>query len=245
MWKRKKHYFTQGWDPAIVTPSQWLADRVRESYLSKYRTEVIPNGIDTETFSPRDRIASRKRLGIPLEKRVILFVAADLNDERKGARYFFESLRYIKANNYMVLTLGKRMNLNGKLSGRADVKQLGYIADRDSLAEVYSAADVFCISSLDDNFPTTVLESMACGTPVVGFKVGGIPEQVTEDCGNLVSPKDARALGIAITKLLLDEDLRDRMSTNCRARAVSHYTLEAFRDRYIELYHEIVQGGKR
>lgn len=245
MWKRKNAIFAQGWSPVIVCPSQWLADRVKESYLNKYCVATIPNGIDTETFNPREKMAVRKRLGIPAEKRVILFVAADLRDERKGVRYFFESLQHIKADNYMVLTLGKRLDLKGRLKKAAEIKHLGYIADRGLLSEIYSSADVFCISSLDDNFPTTVLESLACGTPIVGFEVGGIPEQVTEDCGILVPPGDAQGLGEAITKLLQDDDLREKMSTNCRARAVTHYTLEKFRDRYIELYHEIAQGGKR
>jgi len=102
------------------------------------------------------------------------------------------------------------------------------------------AADVFCISSLDDNFPTTVLESIACGTPVVGFQVGGIPEQVTEDCGILVEPRDAQGLGKAITQLLQDDVLREKMSKNCRARAVAEYSNSKFRDRYVSLYHEIV-----
>jgi len=245
MWRRKKAVFTQGWNPLIVCPSQWLADRVKESYLNKYRVETIPNGIDTETFSPRERIAGRERLEIPLEKRVILFVAADLNDERKGARYFFESLQHIKADNYMVLTLGKRLDLKGRLKKAAEIKQLGYIADRGLLSEIYSSADVFCISSLDDNFPTTVLESLACGTPIVGFEVGGIPEQVTEDCGILVPSGDAQGLGEAITKLLRDDKLREDMSRNCRARAVAEYSVEKFRDRYVELYNKVVEEGKR
>jgi len=245
MWRKKKAAFTRGWNPVIVFPSQWLADRAKESYLGEFRIEVIPNGIDTETFSPIERIAGRERLGIPLEKRVILFVAADLRDERKGARYFFESLQHIKADNYMVLTLGKRVDLKRKLNKTVDIKQLGYISDRNLLSEVYSAADVFCISSLDDNFPTTVLESLACATPVVGFQVGGIPEQVTEDCGILVPPRDSKALGMAITRLLRDDKLREDMSRNCRARAVAEYSVEKFRDRYVELYNKVVEEGKR
>ena len=241
---KKNAAFTQGWNPLIVCPSQWLADRVRESYLSKYRIEVIPNGIDTEVFSPKAKMAARERLGIHPEKRIVLFVAADLRDERKGARYFFEALPYIKADDWLVLTLGKKVDLKGELTRITNIKQLGYISDRNVLSEVYSAADVFCISSLDDNFPTTVLESLACATPVVGFKVGGIPEQVVEDCGTLVSPRDAKALGKAITELLQDSGLREKMSKNCRVRAVAHYSVEEFQDRYVRLYNKIIEGGR-
>jgi len=242
MWKRKKAALTQGWNPITVCPSQWLADQVKKSYLSKYRLEVIPNGIDTETFRPREKVATRERLGISAEKKIILFVAADLADERKGARYFFESLQHIKGDDWMVLTLGKRVNLTGKLLAVIDVKQLGFISNRDLLAEVYSAADVLCISSLDEVFGLVVTESMACGTPVVGFRVGGIPEQVTDDCGILVEPRDAQGLGKAITQLLQDDVLRKKMSENCRDRAVAEYSISKFRDRYVKVYSSVIEG---
>lgn len=77
----------------------------------------------------------------------------------------------------------------------------------------------------------------------MGFQVGGIPEQVPEDCGILAPPRDAEALGMAITKLLQDDALREKMARNCRARAVAYYSIERFRDRYVEVYHELVQGG--
>ncbi|MFC2106169.1 glycosyltransferase [Candidatus Bipolaricaulota bacterium] len=243
MWKRKKAAFTQQWNPTIVCPSKWLADQVRESYLRKSRIEIIPNGIDTDTFTPKEKATARKRLGLPLKKKIVLFVAADLADERKGARYFFESLQHIKGDDWMVLTLGKRVNLSGKLPERVDVKQLGYISNRDSLAEMYSVADVLCVSSLDEVFGLVVTESMACGTPVVGFRVGGILEQITDDCGALVEPRDVKGLGEAITKLLQDDDLREKMSVNCRDRAVAEYSISKFRDRYVSLYHEIAEGG--
>jgi len=244
MWKRKKAAFTQGWNPIIVCPSQWLADQVKESYLRKSRIEVIPNAIDTETFTPRGRVAARKRLALPLKKRVVLLVAADLSDKRKGVQDFFDSLRYVKDNDLMVLTLGKRVDLTGGLSERIEVRQLGYIADRGLLAEAYSAADVFCVSSLDENFPSTVLESLACGTAVVGFRVGGIPEQVTEDCGILVEPGDVEALAAATTRLLEDSALTEKMGYRCREKALAEYSVDKLRDRYVSLYHEIAAGGR-
>jgi glycosyltransferase involved in cell wall biosynthesis len=111
------------------------------------------------------------------------------------------------------------------------------------MSEVYSAADLFCITSLDDNFPTTVLESMSCGTPVVGFSVGGIPEQVSDGCGWLVAPRDARALGEVSTTVLDDDDLRRAMGERCREKAVREYDQKRFAERYLALYHELVEGG--
>jgi len=241
MWRKKKEYFTSEWNPIIVCPSQWLADKVKESYLNKFKIKVIPNGVDTEVFKPKDKIEIRKKLKMAPDKKVILSVAADLRDERKGAKYFFEALKYIKADNWMVLTIGKRINLNREVKTAVNIKQLGYISDKNLISDIYNVADVFCITSLDDNFPTTVLESMACGTPVVGFRVGGIPEQVTEDCGILVEPKDAKALGEALEKVINNEKMREEFSLNCRKRVLDNYSIKKFRERYIKLYKEILE----
>ena len=245
MWRKKRAAFTQGWNPVIVCPSHWLADRVRESYLSQHLIVVVPNGIDVHTFHPTDGTTVRKRLEIPEDQKVILFVAADLRDERKGAKYFFEALRYVKADNWSVLTLGKRIKLPREIKGGVEIKQLGYVSSSEEVAQIYSAADVFCITSLDDNFPTTVLESLACGTPVVGFRVGGIPEQVTNDVGILIPPRDAKALGMAITRLLQNDELREKMSINSRTRAVDEYSVAKFRDRYVKVYNKAIKEDKR
>lgn len=240
MWRRKRKLLwnVNVWNPVIVTPSRWLADLVRE-VATTHRVVVIPNGIDTQLFQPRDRQEARRKLGLPSDKKIVLFAATKLGEKRKGARYFFESLPYVRTGRWMAVTVGKTVNLPTALEGGADIKQLGYLSGRESMADAYNAADLFCITSLADNLPTTVLESMSCGTPVVGFAVGGIPEQVTEDCGRLVPPGDARALGMAITALLNDDQLRRTMGTRCRERAMREYSLERFLERYLQLYQEL------
>ena len=238
MWKKKKEYFNSGWNPIIVCPSQWLADKVKESYLSKYEVEVIPNAIDTKIFKPKDKDFIHKKLRISSNRKVILFVAANLKDERKGVKYFFDSLKYIKASNYLVLTIGKKINLTEVIKAGVDIRQVGYIYDKKLLSEIYNAADIFCITSIDEVFGLTVTESMACSIPVVGFIVGGIPEQVTEDCGILVNPKDTKALGRALEKLLNDEELRRKFSENCRKRVLQKYTIEKFTDNYKKVYNK-------
>jgi len=238
MWKKKKEYFNSGWNPIIVCPSQWLADKVKESYLSKYEVEVIPNAIDTKIFKPKDKDFIHKKLRISSNRKVILFVAANLKDERKGVKYFFDSLKYIEASNYLVLTIGKKINLTEVIKAGVDIRQVGYIYDKKLLSEIYNAADIFCITSIDEVFGLTVTESMACSIPVVGFIVGGIPEQVTEDCGILVNPKDTKALGRALEKLLNDEELRRKFSENCRKRVLQKYTIEKFTDNYKKVYNK-------
>jgi len=97
MWKKKKNYFSSGWTPVIVCPSQWLADRVKDSYLREYQVKVIPNAVDVEVFKSNNRNTIRKKYGIPIGKKVVLCLAADLEDKRKGIKYFFKSLKYLTA----------------------------------------------------------------------------------------------------------------------------------------------------
>jgi glycosyltransferase involved in cell wall biosynthesis len=217
MWKKKKKYFTNGWNPIIVCPSLWLADKVKES-----------NAVDIEIFKRKDKIEIIKKIKIPLDKKVILFVSADLKDERKGVKYFFEALQYIKSNNWMVLTMGKKININREVKLNVGIKQLGYISDRNLISDIYNIADVFCITSLDENFPITVLEAMSCGIPVTGFQVGEIPEQVSSDCGILVPTKSTDLLAKNIDILFKSEKLRKEMSINCRKRIIEKYSSNIF-----------------
>lgn len=245
MWPRKRRLLGGVWKPVIVTPSRWLADSVREAFGESCRIEVIPNGIDTDVSRPLDREQARKELGLPSEKKIVLFAAANPAEERKGIRYFFEGLKYVQADNWMALAVGREIDTRKWLPPGVELRQLGYVKGNQAMAKVYSAADLYCITSLADNFPTTVLEAMACGTPVAGFRVGGIPEQVTEDCGQLVPPRDTKALGQAITALLGDDELRRTMGARCRERAVREYNLERFVGRYLSLYHELTGGGRQ
>ena len=239
MWKRKKEYFTSEWNPIIVCPSQWLAEQIKKSYLNKYQIKVIPNGINTEIFRPKDKINGKKELGISSGKKIILTIAADLKDERKGIKYFFNSLKKLDTKNYLVLTVGKKID---KLTNFPfEIRQFGYISNQDRLVDIYNIADIFCITSLDENFPITVLESMACGTPVVGFKTGGIIEQVTDNCGILVEPKNTEQLAEAMEKLLKDEERRKKFGLNCRKRVLENYSIEKFKEQYISLYKNVLK----
>jgi len=244
VWKKKKNYFSSGWNPVIVCPSHWLADRVKESYLKEYQVKVIPNAVDVEIFKPKNKSILRKKYRIPIGKKVILCLAADLDDERKGVKYFFKSLKYITANNWMVVTVGKVIDCDKIKDVDIEIKQMGYIKDRNDISDIYNLADVFCISSLDDNFPTTVLEAMACGIPVVGFDVGGIPEQVTEDCGFMVKSKDIKALGKAMERLLANDEMRRNFGENCRKRVLQDYSIKKFTDDYIGLYNDVLKEKK-
>jgi len=245
MWKKKSNYFSSGWNPVIVCPSHWLAERVKESYLKEFQINVIPNGLDVEVFKPKNKSILRKKYEIPMEKKIILCAAADLRDKRKGIQYFLESLKYIKSKNCMVLMMGKMINDDKIKNMNIEIKQMGYIKDKNAISDIYNLADIFCISSLDEVFGLTVTESMACGIPVVGFKVGGIPEQVIEGCGIVVKPKDTESLGDAMEKLLNNDGMRIKFSENCRKHVMQNYTIKRLVDNHIKIYNESLKGTEQ
>jgi glycosyltransferase involved in cell wall biosynthesis len=220
----------------IVTPSRWLAGEVkRSSLMGNLDVEVIPYGLDTEAFQPRDRLQARQLLGVPADARVLLFVAQWLGDSYKGMATLIEALEKLKQDqNLFLLVLGR-----GDAVGQCQIRSrfLGSIAEEERLSFVYSAADLFLLPSLEDNFPNTALEALACGLPVVGSNVGGIPEIVREaETGVLFDRGNAEALAQAIQRVLPQYEQLHRMSTNCRSTVLKEYTLRMQAQRYLELY---------
>ena len=242
IWKRKWRAFQEiGHDRLhVVTPSQWLADRARESSLFSERPiRVIPYGLDTELFSPRDPQISRELLGLHSTMLTLLFVSDSVSNSRKGYKLLKRVLARLKDMDHIQLvSVGEGANDRDL---QANVIHAGRIDNERLLSFIYSAADVFVIPSLADNLPNTVLESMACGTPVVGFDVGGIPEMVRPRVTGLLAPVgDCEALGEAIRSLLSDHDLRREMAENCRRIAVEKYSLEVCARAYEALYRSVL-----
>lgn len=231
MYKMKKTIFNEIENLTIVTPSQWLANKVKESFLKDKEIIVINNGIDSESFYPRDKIEMKKKYNVDINKKAILFLAADIKDKRKGFRYLIKSLNNIdNPEEYILVSVGTKLKNEVKLDSRYEVIELGYIYDKNKLAEIYSLADVFVIPSLADNFPCTIQESLMCNTPCVGFDVGGIGELIVESNGDTVLLKDTVALSKSIQKILNDNikiDV-DLIKYN--------YCLEKFIDSHIQLY---------
>jgi glycosyltransferase involved in cell wall biosynthesis len=228
----------------IVTPSRWLGEQVAQSsLLSRFPRSVIPYGLDTEMFAPRDRNVSRELLRIPHHAKVVLFIANGVNDPRKGFHLLTRALEKIDSPSEMfLLSLGP--GAPPEFGGFPNA----HIGQRDDdlfLSHVYTAADVFVAPSLQDNLPNTVLESISCGTPVVGFSVGGIPDVVRPGLtGYLAVPGDAADLRRAIVDVLKDEEGRKKMSINCRKIAIQEYALEVQVRRYLDLYQEVL-GERR
>ncbi len=238
VWLRKQRVFSQIAQSRLhfVTPSRWLKSVIQASPLtSRFSVSVIPYGLDTEVFRPMDKEYARKALGLPLDARVILFVAHSSDIHRKGFDLLARALAELQGvDNVTLLTVGEGDAASGL---NFPEKRLGRVEDDSQLALAYAAADVFVIPSREDNLPNTVLESISCGTPVVGFAAGGIPEMVRDGLtGRLAAAGDVRALRDGIADILLHPDHRRQMSAECRSVAESEYSLSLQARRYQELY---------
>lgn len=176
MLKNKKNLLSD-MDFTIVTPSQWLADRVRLSFLKDREIRVIHNGIDTENvFYPRDVQDLRKKLGLH-DKKVVLSVAPNIMDERKGGDIILKLSEKLKELQFVLVGSDETKRYN------ENVLMIKRTKDQDELAKWYSLADLFLICSKRENFPTTCLEALACGAPIVGIDEGGTKETASEPYG--------------------------------------------------------------
>jgi len=228
----------------LVAPSRWLANEAKQSsLLQRFPVTVIPLALDTEVFRPRDRRGAREALGIPPDALVVLFVASLISQPIKGFGLLAQALNGLgDLTNLLLVSVGRDAP-PGEV--RIPHLPLGYLGNERLRALVYSAADVFVIPSLYDNLPQTVLEATACGTPVVGFAVGGIPDMVRPGVtGWVVPPQDVGALRAAIRALLQDPARRVEMAANGRRIAVEEYALAVQARRYVELYEMILAGSR-
>lgn len=245
MWRRKKQLFTAGENKIIVTPSRWLAEEVKKSFFGKYRCVTIPNGVDARhTFYPRDKMMCRKKHGYQAEDKIVLGIAVGYSDPRKGAKYMLELARAMengeKRATFKMILIGWEHANDKMLQGLSSVEALTAITDTETLAEYYSLADVFVLTSLAENYATVNLEAMACGTPVVGFDCGGTPEQLTEGKGAVVPVGDQEALNRTVKQILDGEiSLLRGEELSCKIREDN--SLEKMAEAYRELYGELLE----
>lgn len=206
MWKHKKELFTQGENKVIVTPSDWLTEQAKRSYFAKYTCMTVRNGIDAvNTFYPRNRAQCREKYGYTKDEKLVLGIAVGYSDPRKGAKYIIEMAKQLEKE-IKVILVGWETKNNSMLEGTTNVIPLPATSSTDELAEYYSMADVFVLPSLAENYATVSLEAMACGTPVVGFDAGGIPEQLQDGKGIVVPTGDQEAFTAAVRKAISPEN---------------------------------------
>jgi glycosyltransferase involved in cell wall biosynthesis len=243
IWQRKQAIFGRLTPERlhVVTLNRWMAETVSQSpLLGKFPVTIVPNGIDTDVFAPRDARLARNVLGIPQDCNVVLFAADSVTNRRKGFNLLMNAVNELPSSeNLLFVSVGR-----GALQIEPFVPHLhlGHIDDDRQLSLIYSAADVYVIPSLQDNQPNTALEAMACGTPVVGFNVGGIPDMVRPEITGLLAPVgDVVRLRAAIVELLHCPAKRAAMATACRRIVMEEYTLAKQVQRYVALYESALQ----
>ena len=227
----KKNILTSIKELYIVTPSDWLKNLVKKSYLKNYDTRVIYNGISRDEFAPRESNL-RKKMNL-LNKKVILAVASRW-EERKGFKFIEEASKLL-SDEYAIVLIGDLTPEQKQILG-SNTYAVGRINDRNKMMEYYTMADVFLNPTMDDNFPTTNIESLACGTPVITFKTGGSPEAIDEKSGIVISKKNTKNIIEAINSIFKTPLKKE----DCLSRADYFDKKERYKE-YIKLYEKIVE----
>jgi len=233
MWNKKKYIYTKCGKISVISPSNWLAKIVNNSILSNHAISTIYNGVDPTIFKKIDKSVARKELNLPLNKKIVLFVAdGGTKDPRKGWIYTQQAIKAASnIDNLYPICIGNDSNMQR-------VQNVGYVRDRKILAKYYSASDVLLFTSTAENCPLVVLEAMSCGLPVISFDVGGVKELVEhklngwiakyKDNGDLIS-------GIYYIFGLENKSLKTMRSINSK-KVKEKYSIEKMTDNYIKLY---------
>ena len=234
----------KGHNLTFVGCSRWMADLARQSRLTQGHTVTnIPNAIDADVFKPIDKQEARRRHQLPTDKKLLLFGAQRITDERKGFRYLTEACEHIAMHHPTlpgqlgVIVLGGDAQ-SVKEALPLPVYTVNYLSNEKEIADIYNAADLFVTPSLQDNLPNTIVEAMACGTPCVGFNVGGIPEMITHrQDGYVADYCDSMDFAQGIAWCLNDER-QAPLSAAARATALATYGEAAVAHRYQAIYQQ-------
>jgi glycosyltransferase involved in cell wall biosynthesis len=244
-WRRKHNIYSKS-RLYVATPSQWLMRKVERSMLAAAVVEarVIPNGVDLSIFHPADKEAARAALGIPQDARVLLFTAKAVRQNIwKDYQTVRAAINVVAARlpEQKVLFIALGEDAPAERIGEAEVRFVTYQSDSETVARYYQAADVYVHAARADTFPNTVLEALACGTPVVATAVGGIPEQVEDErTGFLVPAGDVETLAARLVDVLSDDILGQTMGAEAATVARRRFDLRRQADMYLEWYHELV-----
>lgn len=244
-WQTKRDAYAKIPDLHVICPSQWLADRARDSALLGDRpVHMIPNALPVRRFTPTNRLAARRRLGLPLNARLVAFGADNLANRRKGGDILRDAVGRLKK-------MGKADGVEGLFFGANTLDlgipahSMGHISDEERMSLIYAAADVFAFPSREDNAPLTVAEALLSGTPVVGFPVGNVPELVSHlDTGYIAAYEDAadfaRGLAWALEAPNLPATLERRLRGHLKARR--HNDPDIAVARHIALYQTLLEN---
>lgn len=243
--QKKKKAFAQA-NLTVVTCSQWLAGKARESALfASINVVSIPNPIDTNVFKPLNKSEARKSFGLDENKKYLLFGAVNVKNYFKGFTFFRDALKVLIESNPELSS-----QLEIVILGRSDEEILrevpftcnviGSINEESKMCQLYNAVDWFVTSSLQENLPNTIMESFACGTPVVAFNVGGIPEMVEhKQNGYLATYKSIDDLSNGIRWAIYEAN-HSQLSENARKKVLDCYSEDVVAEKYNNLYKSLL-----
>ena len=263
-WRRKRDIFAKS-RLYVTAPAQWLMDKVQQSILAPaiVQARVIPNGGDLSIFHPADRLHVRTLLGIARDAKMLLFTADRI---RKNIYKDYATMRAAVAKvaqrmdrqEVVFIALGEEGP--PEKIGSAEIRFVPYQNDRHAVARYFQSADLYVHAARAEVCPLTIIEALACGTPVVASGIGGIPEQVkglglsqfslwnsglnrygmNDATGILVPGGDAQAMALAIEQLLSDDSLRRRLGENAALDAAKRFDIQGQADGFLTWYQEIV-----
>ena len=238
IWKYKNKIYKKS-SFTIVTPSKWLFDCVKKSMLKEKNLRLIYNGVNTEKFRKTDKKEARRKLSLPLQKKIILFSAdGGTSNPFKGGEFVLEVYEnYKNRDDILFLNVGN----NEEKENLSNWKNYKYVTDENEMALLYSAADIYLFPTLAENCPLGVIEAMSCGLSVITFNTGGVPEIVRHmKDGYVAEYKNGVELIKALDLLLNDKNLINKMSISAQKRAREEFDAKIMVGNYYKLYCEIL-----
>ncbi|MDY4111100.1 MAG: glycosyltransferase [Eubacterium sp.] len=227
IYKLKKQLFTGVENLTIVTPSQWLADLVKQSFLKDHTIRIINNGINLDVFKP---IENDIKIKYQCENKYLILGVAFGWGKKKGLDIFIELSKRLDENKYKIMLVGTDEHIEKDLPD--NIISIHRTKNQNELAKIYSAADLFVNPTREDTYPTVNMESLACGTPVLTFNTGGSPEIIDETCGMVVEKDDIDSMYNEIINICENNVFAKEM---CLRKSRMFDKNEKYRN-YIELY---------
>jgi len=226
----------------MIGLSSWMATEAKSSGLGPlYTVKNLPNPIDINVFRPMDKLDCRRDLGLPINKKLLLFGAMSVTDRRKGFSQLIQALSTIKDEEIALVIFGKLdIELSEYICG--DYYLMGSIGSDVELAKLYSASDAMVVPSLQENLSNSIMESMACGTPVVSFDIGGNSDMI-DHCNNgyLASAFSIDDLATGV-RYVLSEDRELQLSTSSREKIINNFSNKVVSEKYVRLFQDILRG---
>ncbi len=222
----------------FVVPSKWLMKNCEQSFLKEETKLLINNGVDIDLYTPKEKEKLRKKYKILQDKIVLMFAPSSMKNPYKGIEVLENALKLVKRKeNYELVIVGDRKHIN--IEKEYICHYMGYVNDDKKMNDLYNLSDVFLLPSYAENFPCSVLESMAAATPVIASRTGGIVEQIDDETGWLFDMGDAKQLAYIIDRLVDKKDKLSVMGAKCRRKAEKYFSEEKMVHDYMNLYAKI------